>query len=200
MKKIAALIACIAIMMPALAQENQVTRIPTVPSKDSNSPRSVRTYETGFWIAPELTGGITCRTNHPNLGFGEFDVSGGYRFCQYLKVGIGAAVRYYFNNDKVRFKNTKVVFPLYFNVRGNMIDETYRTTVPYYSFDIGATTQDGFMVRPTVGIRIGESRGAFLLGLSYVGQNYRVKVSDGTNVVRGNHFISGVALRVGYEF
>ncbi len=181
------------------AQENNIKRIPSVGGNTSVTDYS--SADRGFWMAAELSGGASLRINHRNAPFGELDVTAGYRFCQYLKVGLGFGARYFINNDCLRRSSVPWDFPLYASVRGNFIDETYRTCVPYYSLDAGAAIRDGFMIRPTVGLRFGQPRSAFLLGLSYVGQ----VVSGYDESVPGlvtdkNRFVSMLALRLGYEF
>ncbi len=86
--------------------------------------------------------------------------------------------------------------PLYATLRGNIIPSEYRNIVPYYSFDMGASIRDGFMVRPGIGIRVGQNRNAFLINLSYLGQNI---IATEYNQ-RKNKFTSFVMLKVGYEF
>lgn len=181
------------------AQENQVNRIPSVGSSSSQTDYSY--VQSGFWFAVELTGGSTVRIDSRNMPFGELDVTAGYRFTQFLKVGVGVGGRYFANNDAVRFSSIPWDFPLYVNIRGNFIDDTYRTAVPYYSLDVGGALRDGVMVRPTIGVRFGEPRGSFLLGLSYIGQDTKSFEYDSRCIrTSKNKFISMAALRLGYEF
>jgi len=149
--------------------------------------------ESGFWCAGQIYGAYSTIISSPNSPYGEIDFIGGYRFNKYLRVGIGLAGRYYFNNDEVRKSDMKWAMPLYLNIRGNIIDDTYRTVTPYYSMDLGATIRDGFMMRPTIGIRVGQERSAFLLGLTYTGQSLKYR--------KGNQkFVSFVGLTLGFEY
>lgn len=122
----------------------------------------------------------------------------GYRFNEYVRVGLGLGARYYFDNNKVRSTLSEWAFPIFLNVRGNFIPTRYRDVVPYYSFDIGVTVRDGFMLRPTVGLRVGRERSAFLVGLGYVGQDLSTYSRD--NLRKTRRFVNFITLKLGYEF
>ena len=83
--------------------------------------------------------------------------------------------------------------PIYANVRGNIISQDNRSVVPYWSFNIGGAIRDGFLVSPTIGIRVGEQRNAFIAGISY-GYN---EIKGYENGKKGINF---VLMRLGYEF
>lgn len=190
-----------------LVEVNKITYSETVVTPKTNGNTSYHdysTYDKGFWGTIEATGGYSCRLGGRNIPMAEIDITGGYRFNEFFRVGIGIGSRYYINSDKLRYSSKDWAFPIYANVRGNFIPTEHRNVVPYYSLDIGAVVHDGFMVRPTLGIRIGQQRSAFLLGISYIGQNIRsydnVVSELGITKTRKNRFTSFVALRVGYEF
>lgn len=168
-----------------------------------SSHKDYSSFRSGFFFAVEARSGISMNfgKNDKNIGFAEVNIVGGYRFNQYLRVGLGLGPRYYIKSSNLRYAASDWAMPLYLNVRGNFIPQDYRQIVPYYSFDIGGTFPDGFMMRPTIGIRVGEPRSAFLLGLSYVGQNLRSSevTTDGQLKVTRN-FTSMVAITLGYEF
>lgn len=151
------------------------------------------TYQRGFWIAGQLSGAYTLNLTKKNVPMVELDVVGGYRFNEYLRAGIGFGGRYYINNDHMRDSHIAWAFPLYANVRGNIIPTAYHTVVPYYSLDIGGAIRDGFMWRPTIGMRVGQARSAFLLGLTYTGQCYKA-------VGGKNRYGSFLGLTLGYEY
>lgn len=181
------------------AQENHVRRLPDI---EKSGEQKIYTDKTdGFWIAAEASGAYSCRLYHSNFGLAEVDVTAGYRFNEYFRCGIGVGARYYFDNDKVRFDSSEWACPIYANVRGNIIPTMYRNVVPFYSFDIGGSIRDGFMIRPVVGIRVGQARHAFLLGLGYLGQNLKSYDFDesGKRYAKGK-FVSFITLRLGYEF
>ncbi len=155
--------------------------------------RDMADNDTGFWFSPQLSGGYTLFLSKHCSPWSELDLAGGYRFSQYLKVGIGIGGRYYFDNSKLRKSDIGWSFPIYATVRGNFIPETYRTVVPYYSCDLGGAIRDGFMWRPTFGIRVGQARSAFLVGISYIGQSLKYWNGDGK-------YVSSLGLTIGYEY
>ena len=152
----------------------------------------------GFWMAAEASAAYSCRLFNSNFGYTEIDAVAGYRFNEYVRVGLGLGARYYFDNNKVRSTLSEWAFPIFLNVRGNFIPTRYRDVVPYYSFDIGVTVRDGFMLRPTVGLRVGRERSAFLVGLGYVGQDLSTYSRD--NLRKTRRFVNFITLKLGYEF
>lgn len=175
---------------------------PKIPdtSKAKNPHVEYTHNDTGFWFVAELQGGYSCRVNKGNVGLMELDAVIGYRVNEYFRFGVGVGGRYYFNNEEVRWSSVEWSFPIYANFRGNIIPTEYRKVVPYYSLDIGGSIRDGFMVRPTIGIRVGEPRNAFLLGLSYLGQEVDSYELVPPLVEKKSKFISAVTLKIGYEF
>lgn len=178
-----------------VAQENQVRRMPEIHSETVQKEYSRAT--SGFWFSADVEGGYSCRLTHPNIGYSELDVAGGYRYSEYLRIGLGLGARYYSNNDSFRrFQRTDWAFPIFVTIRGNFIPTQYRSVVPYYDVDLGTTVRDGFMIRPTVGLRIGQARSAFLVALSYVGQ-FTDAIDYGRIPV---DYMPFIALKLGYEF
>jgi len=152
--------------------------------------------ETGFFMTGELSGGWSLNSGKSNLGFTELDATGGYRFSQFLRVGIGIGVRYYIDNKDVRRMSHDWGMPLFLNLRGNFIPDDYRDVVPFWSVDAGATFPDGAMFRPSVGIRVGSPRSAFVASVGYLGQNIRtLSIND-----KKHSFYSFITLKLGYEF
>lgn len=198
-KTIFAIGAALLMAFPAFSQENEVRRMPEV-NKD-NLQHNYSADNTGFWIAAEAVGGYSCRLYNSNFALAEIDVTAGYRLNEYLRVGLGFGGRYYFDNSAVRYNGSEWAFPLYANARGNFIPTDYRTTVPYWSFDLGGTILDGFMMRPTVGLRIGQKRSAFLLGLTYTGQSLKgYTINERGTRDPKTKFVSFISLKLGYEF
>lgn len=180
------------------AQENQVNRIPTV-GKDPTQTNYV-TLDRGLWFSAEALGGYSCYLHGHNMGLVEVDVTAGYRFNEYLKVGLGLGGRYYISQQNLRRHDDKWGMPIFATVRGNIIPGKYRHTVPYWGVEAGASIRDGFFFRPTIGMRIGELREAFTLGLSYMGQNIATYKGEGPLPVKGDRFTNFVCVRLGYEF
>lgn len=186
---------------PMFAQENNVTRMPSVNS--ANLQKDYSTFDKGFWISAEAVGGYSCRIFNSNFAFTEIDVTAGYRFNEYLRVGLGFGGRYYFDNKAVRWSSSEWAFPIYANVRGNIIPTMERSVVPYYSVDLGGTVQDGFLFRPAIGLRIGQKRNAFLVALAYTGQGlkgYEDIVGGNNPREKKDRFVSFISLKLGYEF
>lgn len=180
----------------ASAQLNRVNRLPEV--EGTGLQHDYTDNQTGFWMAGEVSTGYSCRLFHSNFGFTELDAVGGYRFSEYLRVGLGVGGRYYFDNDRVRYSPAAWSFPIFANVRGSFIPTQYRSVVPFYSFDIGGTIRDGFMVRPSVGMRIGRERSSFVVSLGYVGQD--LTSFSRIDLGKERKFVSFVTLKLGYEF
>lgn len=193
--RIAAAMGAAILSLSAYAQENEVNRIPQIGTDTSQERYS--TYESSVWFAVEATAGYSCHFTGHNMGIGEADITVGYRFNQYFKPGIGIGARYYIDPGYLRTNSVRWGFPLYAAVRGNIIDGTYRSVVPYYEVALGGTIRDGFMVRPSLGLHIGDPRRAFTIALSYLGQDVTVCKEAGKKYTKFNNF---VALRLGYEF
>ncbi|MBR5335081.1 MAG: hypothetical protein IKV23_02275 [Bacteroidaceae bacterium] len=189
MKKTAIL--CLALVASATAfSQERVIRMSEAPSKTYN----IAEEDGGsFWCAIEAGGGSTAMEYKKNVAMLSTTYTGGYRFNQYLKVGAGLGVIYYPNSNNVRDTKYHLAMPLFLNVRGNILSEEIRYTVPYWSVNVGMAIPDGFFLTPTVGLRIGEKRNAFLVGISYTFRHFKA-YSDYTE----NY--SGALLKLGYEF
>lgn len=195
-KKILLFFLVVAFAVSATAQLNEVNRLPEVNGSDIQKDYSENVK--GYWMAVEASGAYSCRLFNSNFGYTELDAVMGYRFNEYFRGGVGFGARYYFDNDEVRVTGAEWAFPIFANARGNFIPTKYRSVVPFYSFDIGGTVRDGFMVRPSVGLRIGRERSAFLVSIGYSGQDistYSKSTGD-----RTRKFVSFVNMKIGYEF
>lgn len=149
--------------------------------------------ETKYWYSAEASSGISLIYSERNIGLAQFNVTNGYRFNEYLKVGLGIGFRYYIVNGRQRKSSNPWVFPIYLDVRGNFQSQEVRRIVPYWSLDTGATIRDGFFVSPTLGLRFGGKRSNILLGVSYTGQSMDTKDKH-------NDFLNFVSVKMGYEF
>lgn len=178
-----------------IVEVNRISPVePVQPAvKEDRAIRDMTDNDTGFWMSAQVNGSYSVFISNKCTPWTELDVVGGYRFNQYLKVGVGFGGRYYFENNRLRSNNVKWSFPVFATVRGNFVPDDYRSVTPYYSLDLGAAIRDGFMWRPTVGLRIGQSRSAFLVGITYTGQSLKYKTGK-------DRYISGVGLTLGYEF
>ena len=154
--------------------------------------RDYNYYEKGFWAAVEMDGGYLLSINNDG-GYGELHFVAGYQFCEFLKVGAGFGGRYYINNKDMRCKDYKWSFPLFANVRGNIIPGLNRNVVPFYSAELGSAINDGIYFRPALGIKIGEQRGAFTIDITYTAQTLK-------HTPEHHSTTSFIGLKAGWEF
>lgn len=171
-----------------MAQERHII-MPDSP----NISHNIAEQDNGYWCSIEVNGGSTLMENHRNVALVNAEFTNGYRFNQWIKVGVGIGVMYYPNNNSVRDTKNHLSMPLYINFRGNMLSGEIRRTVPYWSINIGTSIPDGFFFTPTVGLRVGEKRSAFLVGVSYTLRHLKTCPGGMTNY-------SGAMVKLGYEF
>lgn len=181
----------IAFCTECMAQENVVKRLPEKPKRSGY--RDYGTEDKGYWIAIEAFGGSMADVGRRCIPFAGASIVNGYRFNEFLRIGIGLGTKYYISNDDVRTSSIPWSFPLYADVRGNIISQNDRTIVPYWSIDIGAEVRNGVYFSPTFGARIGEARSSFIIGVSY--QMVPMDTWRDKSELR-NMF----ALKLGYEF
>lgn len=171
------------------AQE-RVIKMPGKPSKVSN----IADNDAGsFWCAFEAGGGSTAMEGKKNVAMVGASYIGGYRINQYLKAGVGIGVLYYPNNSNVRDTKNHLSMPLFVNLRGNILSDDIRRTVPYWSVNVGTSIPDGPFLSPSVGLRIGEKRNAFLVSVGYTLRHLKSYPENISNY-------SGALLKLGYEF
>ena len=84
------------------------------------------------------------------------------------------------------------------NVRGNFISQADRSMVPYWSVNVGSAINDGFFITPTLGLRFGEQRNSWLLGISYSFNH--INTDKLTAPATRVNSMSALLLHVGYEF
>lgn len=169
--------------------QNRVIKMPVAPSKAHNIAEDDKG---SYWCALEFGGGSTAMEHKKNVAMAGASVSGGYRINQYIKVGAGLGVLYYPNSSNVRDTKNHLSMPLFVNARGNILSEETRRTVPYWSVNLGTSVPDGFFVSPSLGLRIGENRNAFLVSIGYTIRHLKSS-QDISNY-------SGALLKLGYEF
>ena len=184
----------------------ETARTPRVPH---SRYRNYTAVTRGFWGAVEVSGG--CSADHDpaiqTVVPVELQLTGGYRFNEFIQVGVGVGFRNYIDNAKARYyinsdgdyeADYGWAFPIYVNARGLFLSDQSRTAVPYWSVSMGHTINDGFLFSPTFGLRIGSrERHHFLLGLGYTAQYTRLKAVD-TPYKYG--CLSLLQLKLGYQF
>lgn len=150
--------------------------------------------EKGYWWSAELSGGPSIFYDKANMGYTQLAIVNGYRFNDFIRIGIGLGARYYIDNKKVRTKSNTWSFPIYANLRGNFMPQDVRRIVPFWSIDAGGTIRDGFFFSPTLGVRFGGKRSNMLIGISYTGQMMDTKWKSSKEMV------SLLSAKIGYEF
>lgn len=179
------------------------------PLKNSAKYVDYVSAEKGFWGAVEIGTGanIHITSDYRSSYMADVTFVGGYRINKFFQFGLGAGVRRYFSgNDRIYVSgkkmdpSIKLAFPVFFNVRGLVMDNLSRTVVPYWSANIGYTIFDGFYFAPSVGIRIGSTeRHHIIVGVGYALQH--VNAYDLNNVAdyRGLA-LNAATLKIGYQF
>ena len=194
----------IALVLTAGEMSAQI-RLPERP----NRPRYVDHSETtsGFWCAAEANIGssILFKDGVKDAQRAGLSFVGGYMVNEFLKIGLGIGGLCYFNkNDDLRSTDIKWTMPIYFDIRGNMTSQESRNFLPYWSVDIGAAVRDGFFFSPTIGMKFGEIRDSWLIGISYSIQ--QIKNWTDQNKKFSPHgqttpeTVSFVSIKLGYEF
>lgn len=187
----------------------QLNMIPKAPkSQFVDHSESVK----GFWAAADLLGGVS--VDHDSAIKSTFPVelqiTFGYRFSEFLQVGVGAGFRHYidnkmarcYHNDKKEWENYGWSFPIYGQARGLFYSGQSRTVVPFWQMTVGHSINDGFMLSPGLGLRFGSrERHHFNLGIGYTAQWTRLYNDDPTagscHKFGALHILQ---LRVGYQF
>ncbi len=185
---VAALAVTVLAAMSVSAQSN--VRLPERPNRASRSDYAQ--YDRGFWCAVEATGGTTALSHRRNMQPVGLDVVGGYRFSEFLKVGIGVGGTYCIEAKHVR-RSDDWLFPIYADVRGNFITQNDTDSAPYWEMAIGGQVNGGFWMGPTLGYRWGGQRSSFLLGL-----NFQLMQLDTWK--KNNELLAVWSLKLGYEF
>lgn len=189
MKKLFVIMVMLAIWSGSYAQNREI-RMPEEPVKSYNMANAPR----GYWCAIELGGGSTLMEAKKNVAMVGLSYTGGYRFNEFFKAGVGLGALYYPNSSNIRSDKRHLAMPLFINLRGSMFADESRVVVPYWSVNVGTTFPDGMFFTPTVGLRIGEKRNALLVGISYTVRHIKTY----PEITTGNY--SGAFLKLGYEF
>lgn len=173
------------------AQE-RVIKMPKAPKQSKHTEFSLK--EKGYWWSADVAVGSALAFHEKILLTTGINFVNGYRFDDYLRIGIGIGAQYHaLHNDDIRNTDIKWTMPIFLNARGNFISQEVREIVPFWSVDLGGVIRDGFMFTPSIGARIGEQRSAFLVSLGYSLRTIDTKV----NHEKTRNYI---VLKLGYEF
>ncbi len=194
-------------------------QVENMPSAPESRYRDYSSSTKGFWAAAELAGGLSI--DHDSAIKATYPVdlhfTFGYRFSEFLQVGVGVGFRHYFDGKMARCyidgkqeredflagkckpEDYQWAFPIYANVRGLFLSGQSRSVVPYWSVEAGHAINDGFMASPTLGLRIGDmERHHFLVGLSYTAQYTRLWGKADHSYKFGCLHV--LQLKLGYQF
>ena len=166
-------------------------KLPEAP-KHTNY-RDYETQDNGFWFAAEAEGASSAMPVRRNMQFASATFTTGYRFNEFLRLGVGLGTRTYVNNADVRDTENRFAFPVFANMRGNFISAYDRDGVPFWSINAGYAVNDGVFASPTIGYSFGGLRNNFLIGISYT-------ISRFKDYKKENTTFSYFGLKLGYEF
>ncbi len=168
----------------------QIT-LPELPKRAKSVDYSMK--ETGYWIAAEFSGAFATNSHHQSAVL-QLGIINGYRFSEFLKIGIGVTPRYYFNAipDFCGKNGKPFSLPIYLDIRGNITPQADAMFAFCWSTDLGYSINEGIYASPCIGIRAGGIRHNFLANLYYTFQ--------GHNVINSTEPIHLIGLRLGYEF
>lgn len=160
------------------------------------------TQEKGWYCGVDFSGAATVSRTIPVMGDLELSFTNGYRFNEYIKVGLGVGIRTYLGADSPEQRDSDLegnwVIPLFANVRGDFLPQGQRMFTPYWSVDAGYAFGDGFFYAPTVGVKFGGIRNSFLLGITYMGQMMDKTPSGDSS--SSSFYTNFLCARIGYEF
>lgn len=190
MKQFILIVAALFVATSVTAQYRNV-KLPEKPKQTGY--RNYEKEDAGFWCAVEVDAGSSVMEHKKNMQYTSLAFTGGYRINEFLRFGAGFGLRMYVNNAEVRNSDSKIGIPIFANIRGNIISAYDRDGVPFWSFNIGGITNDGFFASPTLGYSFGGLRNNFQVGINY--SIVRFKDSNKNNVS-----YSYIGLKLGYEF
>ena len=156
--------------------QNQGITLPEKPKRAKYVDYSVK--QTGWWCTAQIGGGYATNTSQ---FYCQFDFVNGYRFSEFLKVGIGISPRIGLNT-----------IPIYAQARGNFISQEDTMFAFFWNADLGYAINGGFYASPSAGMKFGGIRHNFLFSIYYALEGQRPEVSDSP--------LHLVGLRIGYEF
>ena len=154
----------------------------------------------GWWCAVEAhAGGLWYDEDH-GMGVFALTFTNGYRFSEFLKIGVGIGARYNLNHDSdyaayrsVHKIQAPMSVPIFINLRGNIISQKSRMCVPFWNADIGYAVLDNFFFDAGIGFKVGAKRHNFVMSANFMGQAIKYDPDDA-------EFGSGFLFKIGYEF
>lgn len=174
--------------------QNRTITLPDRPKRGQYVDYSIK--DSGWWCAAQLNGGVASTTDAHYSAVYQVDFVNGYRFSEFLKVGIGVSPRLYGggNGFPLREDGRSIVYslPIYVDLRGNIISQADTMFAPYWNVDLGYSINEGIYLSPCVGMKFGGIRHNFIVGISYGLQGHKTESY--------NKPIHLLGLKAGYEF
>jgi hypothetical protein len=180
-------------------QMDEIEKLTKEPYQGKGN-RSIK--ETGNWHQAGYKGLVEFGYD---IGIGDFgkdrfklNLVNGYQFNQYISLGLGTGLRYYFDYKEA-------LIPIFADIRVNVIDNDVS---PYLSLGIGYTFDAtnnfkgvGFLLNPTVGVSFMISdKSAFNVGIGYEMQKMRFFYFSGNNFNVFTDNSGAVSINVGLSF
>lgn len=172
--------------------QDRIIKMPEAPKQSKYTEFSLK--EKGYWWSADVAVGPALAFREKTLLTTGVNFVNGYRFDDFLRVGIGIGAQYHaLHNNDIRDTDIKWTMPIFLNARGNFVSQGVREIVPFWSVDLGGVIRDGFMFTPSIGARIGAQRSAFLISLGY---SLRTIDAKEDHAKTRNYIV----LKLGYEF
>lgn len=187
-------ILCLGVEVLSLAQQKDII-LPEVPDRAHYVDYSVK--RSGWWCAAQLSGAFATTEDDMYARVFQFDFINGYRFSEFLKVGLGISPRIYASGNDFPLDDDKLLFgiyslPVYADIRGNFVSQEDTMFAPYWNVDFGYAINEGVYLSPGVGLKYGGIRHNLLIGINYTLQ--------GHSAGEFNKPIHLLGIRLGYEF
>lgn len=165
----------------------------------------------GFYWAIDLNGAYSIRLKSykHNFTLAEMTGSAGYKFNQYVSLGVGAGYRHYIGPfPRVKGRGHHYSIPVFVDSRGNFIDQEGHRCVPCWGMEVGGAFHDGFLCRPQAGVKwpARGNRPDVRLCVTWTMQTMNTIDRNhmmGTNLVgpfHNNEFVHFVGLNLGVQF
>lgn len=157
-----------------------------MPKTPKSPYRDFTDADRGLWLAADAAFSLIGNTNlaYP-MGL---DIIGGYRFSEFIRIGLGVGVRGNIGYNQIDGLN-RVSVPIFLSLRGNILTQKPRMCVPYWNYDAGyIVLSNAIFYDAGIGLKVGEKRNNFTVSLNYLG------------MVVGGLYTNGTCLKLGYEF
>lgn len=166
----------------AKSQPNSLPKIPDTPKYTDFSLKN-----SGYWFSVAPGVAVASRPGFESSGCAQLELSNGYRFSEFFKLGIGIAPRMYFCG----YLDKKYSLPLFAEARGNFFSQYHTAWAPWWNANVGYSFNEGTFFTVGVGARFGGLRHNFITSVFYSLQG----VED-----EQLKFVHMLGIKLGYEF